>query len=136
MLECDEVWSFVHNKKQKIWIWLAFERQTGNIVGIAFGDRSADTCRQLWRSLPADYRKRAIIYTDAYKSYPPILPKQRHRPRKKGSGETNRIERFNTTLRQRCANLVRKSLSFSKNILLHEIRVRMLIGHLNQTISV
>ncbi len=126
----------MQNKKQKIWIWLAFERQTGNIVGIAFGDRSAETGRRLWRSLPADYRKRAIVYTDEYKSYPPILPKKRHRPRKKGSGETNRIERFNNTLRQRCANLVRKTLSFSKNVLLHETRIRMFIEYHNQTLSV
>ena len=26
------MWSFVQNKKQKIWIWLAFERQTGKAV--------------------------------------------------------------------------------------------------------
>ncbi|MBP8251802.1 MAG: hypothetical protein KAX40_05525 [Herpetosiphon sp.] len=126
----------MHHKGQKIWIWLAFERQTGKIVGIAFGNRSAEIGRALWVSLPADYRKRASIYTDAYKSYPCFLPKNRHRPRKKGSGETNRIERFNNTLRQRCANLVRKTLSFSKHVLLHEIRIRMFIEHHNQTVSV
>lgn len=136
ILEFDELWSFVHHKKQKIWIWLAYERQTKKIVGIAFGDRSAETGRALWQSLPADYRKRAIIYTDEYKSYPCFLPKKRHRPCKKGLGQTNHIERFNNTIRQRCANLVRKTLSFSKNVLLHEIRVRMVIEHLNQALSV
>jgi insertion element IS1 protein InsB len=43
---------------------MALERQTRKVVGLAFGDRSAETCRALWQSLPADYRKRAIIYTD------------------------------------------------------------------------
>ena len=32
----------------------------------------------------------------------------------KGRGETNHIERFNNTLRQRVSRLVRKTLSFSK----------------------
>ena len=135
ILEIDELWSFVHHKGQKVWIWRAFERQTGNIVGIAFGDRSVETGRALWQSLPADYRKRAVISTDEHKRYPCFLPKKRHRPSKKGSGKTNRIERFNNTLRQRCANLVWKTLSFSKNVLLHEIRIRMFIEHYNETIS-
>ena len=105
-------------------------------MGVAFGDRSEKTCRRLWESLPADYRKRAIIYTDQYGSYIPILPKKRHRSCKKGSGETNHIERYNNTLRQRCANLVRQALSFSKSFLLHEIRIRLFIEHYNQTLSV
>ena len=132
----DELWSFVGSKQQKVWIWLALERQTRKIVGIAFGDRTEDTCRAVWESLPADYRKRAIIYTDHWEAYRTVLPSKRHRPVDKGSGETNHIERFNNTLRQRCANLVRKTLSFSKNILFHEIRIRLFIEHYNQSLSV
>ena len=132
----DELWSYVGSKQRVIWIWMAFERQTRKIVGIAFGDRSDDTCSVLWNSLPPDYRKRAIIYTDHWRSYSCVLPSKRHRPVDKGTGETNHIERFNNTLRQRCANLVRKTLSFSKDHLLHQIRIRMFIDHYNQTVSV
>ena len=39
ILEIDEQWSFVDNKGQEIWIWIALERQTRRIVGLAFGDR-------------------------------------------------------------------------------------------------
>ena len=39
ILELDELWSFVGSKKQKVWIWLALERQTRRIVGLAFGGR-------------------------------------------------------------------------------------------------
>jgi hypothetical protein len=28
ILEIDELWSFVDNKGQEIWIWIALERQT------------------------------------------------------------------------------------------------------------
>jgi IS1 family transposase len=60
ILELDERWSFVASKDKQVWIWVALERQTRRIVGLAFGDRSSDTCRKLWESLPPEYRKRAI----------------------------------------------------------------------------
>jgi IS1 family transposase len=62
----DELWSYVDSKGNQVWVWIALERQTRKVVGLAFGDRSAETCRELWQSLPADYRKRAIIYTDEW----------------------------------------------------------------------
>ncbi|WP_255346659.1 IS1 family transposase, partial [Candidatus Protochlamydia sp. R18] len=39
-----------------------------------------------------------------------------HQPVSKQSGQTSYIERFNCTRRQRCARLVRKTLSFSKKL--------------------
>jgi IS1 family transposase len=45
-----------------------------------------------------------------------VIPSQRHRAVGKESGQTNHIERFNCTLRQRVSRLVRKTLSFSKHI--------------------
>lgn len=69
-------------------------------------------------------------------AYTTVLPSKRHRPVNKGSGETNHIERFNNTLRQRCSSLVRKTLSFSRNIWLHEKRIRLFIKHDNPSLSV
>jgi len=74
------------------------------------------TCPELWRSLPPDYRKHAVIYTDFRESYGNILPSERHRAVGKETGKTAHIERFNNTLRQRCPAMVRKTLSFSKFI--------------------
>ena len=51
-----------------------------------------------------------------WEAYAAILPSKRHRPVGKESGQTNHIERFNNTLRQRCSRLVRKTLSFSKKL--------------------
>ena len=127
ILELDELWSFVTRKSNVVWIWLALERQTRRIVGLAFGDRSAETCRRLWQSLGADYRKRAICYSDFWDAYASVLPSKRHRPVSKETGETAHIERFNNTLRQRCANLVRKTLSFSKDEHWHQVRIRLFI---------
>lgn len=135
LLELDELWSFVASKDNKIWIWVALERQTRRIVGLAFGDRSSETCRKLWQSLPSDYRKRAICYSDFYEAYTSILASKRHRAVGKETGETAHIERFNNTLRQRCANLVRKTLSFSKDEHWHEIRIRIFIDHYNRELE-
>ena len=135
LLELDELWSFVASKDNKIWIWVALERQTRRIVGLAFGDRSSQTCRKLWQSLPSDYRKRAICYSDFYEAYTSILPSKRHRAVGKETGETAHIERFNNTLRQRCANLVRKTLSFSKDEHWHEIRIHIFIDHYNRELE-
>lgn len=132
ILELDELWSFVGNKGNKQWIWLALERQTRRIVGFAIGDRSEATCRKLWASLPADYRKRAVCYTDFWQPYALVLPSKRHRPVGKQTGQTAHIERFNNTLRQRCANLVRETLSFSKHTHWHQLRIRLFIDHYNR----
>ncbi len=132
----DEVWSFVGRKQHEVWIWLALDRSTRRIVGLACGDRSAHTCQRLWESLPPDYRQRAVIYTDHWEAYAAVLPSKRHRAVDKGSGETNHIERFNNTLRQRCSALVRKTLSFSRHDWLHEKRIRLFVNEYNKRLSV
>ena len=90
----------------------------------------------MWQSLPPDYRKRALLYSDYWASYANVLPSKRLHQVGKDSGETAHIERFNNTLRQRCANLVRKTLSFSKDRTEHERRIRLFIDHSNATVSV
>ncbi len=136
IVEMDEVWSFVGNKRHELRIWLALDRATRKIVGVAFGDRSATSCRRLWESLPPVYRQRAVIYTDHWDAYQAVLPAKRHRAVNKGSGETNHIERFNNTLRQRCSALVRKTLSFSRNNWLHQKHIRLFIKQYNASLSV
>ena len=136
ILELDELWSYVGSKANKVWIWPALERQTRRIVGLAFGDRSEATCRAMWQSLPPDYRKRAVLYSDDWDSYATVLPSKRLRQVGKDSGETAPIERLNNTWRQRWANLVRKTLSFSKNLKEHERRIRLFIDHDNATLTV
>jgi IS1 family transposase len=42
------------------------------------------------------------------------MPAERHQAMTKQARKTNHIERFNNTLRQRVARLVRETLSFSK----------------------
>ena len=45
----------------------------------------------------------------------------------KESGETAHVERWNNTFRQRRARFVRKSLSFSKSDVYHEIALKLFL---------
>jgi insertion element IS1 protein InsB len=59
-IECDELWSFVGKKENKLWIWLAIDRDTREIVfeakvlkktfasKVAIGDRNYQTAKELW----------------------------------------------------------------------------------------
>jgi insertion element IS1 protein InsB len=115
-VQMDELWSFVDHKGNKQWVWLALDAESREMVGCYIGDRSKDSAQGLWDSLPAIYRQCAMIYTDDWDAYKSVLPSKRHRAVGKETGLTSYIERFNNTLRQRVSRLVRKTLSFSKNI--------------------
>jgi IS1 transposase len=56
-IQCDEMWSFVGNKGNKQWIWLALDVDTREVVGVHVGDRSEQGARALWASLPDVYRQ-------------------------------------------------------------------------------
>jgi IS1 family transposase len=134
-VECDEMWSFVGNKDQKQWIWLAIDRDTREIIGVAVGARDEATARQLWGSLPAVYRQCAVCYSDFWDAYACVLPSKRHRPVGKESGQTSHIERLNNTLRQRISRLVRKTLSFSKKVENHIGAIWYFVHHYNASLA-
>lgn len=48
-MECDELWSFVGTKAHQQWIWLAIDRNTREIVGVAVGKRDPATAQQSLR---------------------------------------------------------------------------------------
>lgn len=95
-------------------MWAALDADTRQVVAMVVGDRSEGTARRLWDALPAAYRDRALVCTDFWSSYRAAVPAERHAAAGKGAGLTNHVERFWCTLRQRCARVVRKTLSFSK----------------------
>ena len=134
VLEMDELWSYAGKKSDQVWIWPAPERQTRRTAGAAFGDRSSETCRNLWESLPADYRNRAVCCTDLRESRSSVLPPKRHRASGKGAGRLRTLN-VSAALRQRCPNPVRKTLSFSRGDDFHEIRIRSFIDHYNSGLS-
>jgi IS1 family transposase/transposase-like protein len=132
VLELDELWSFVLKKANKRWVWVALCRRTRQIVAYFIGDRSATSCLQLWRRIPLAY-KRCFSFSDYWDTYQQVFATDRHQSVGKDSGETNHIERWFNTLRQRLARFVRKTLSFSKLDCFHEAVFQLFVHHYNRT---
>ena len=115
-IEFDELWTYSGNKENDLWLWIAVERKTRLIVGAHLGKRDIEGAQGLWNSLSDDCREHGIFYTDHLSAYSAVFPAKQHKPVDKKSGKTSHIERLNLTFRQRVAALVRKSLSFSRNV--------------------
>ena len=113
------MWSFVGNKNNKQWIWLAIDVLTKEIVGVYIDQRDKDGDRGLGHSMPPVYRQCAVSYTDFWSAYGIVFPKKRHKAVGKDTGQTNYIEIFNNSMRQRISRLARKTLSFYKKLSNH-----------------
>lgn len=133
-LELDELWSFVLKKANKRWIWIALCRQTRQVVAFVIGDRSAETCRQLWEKIPSAFRT-GHCFSDFWEAYQLVLRPEQHTAVGKESGETAHVERWNNTLRQRLARFVRKTLSFSKSDVMHEICLFLFLHRYNDELA-
>jgi insertion element IS1 protein InsB len=131
MLELDELWSFVLKKGNQVWVWMALCRKTRQVVAYALGDRSKQTCRRLWESIPSAYR-RGYCFTDFRVVYAAVIPEEQHSAVGKETGETAHVERWNNTLRQRLARFVRMTLSFSKSVVMHEACLLLFLHRYNR----
>jgi len=112
-------------------VWTALDSRTRQVVGMVAGDRDKFTARCLWELLPPEYRQRTIVVTDLLLVYQAVVPEDGHATEGKEMGLTAHIERFLDTLRQRCARLVRRTLSFSRRMENHVGAFWYFIRHYN-----
>ena len=102
-------------------------------VGLLRGSRgvgrSEATFFKLWDAIPgAEVGKLAHGYaTDAYLVYE-VIPEERRTIR---VGQTNRVERFFGTARQRLGRLVRRTLSFWKSLVMLEVALTVFMHSYN-----
>ncbi|MGZ5601918.1 MAG: hypothetical protein ACXWFX_15120 [Methylobacter sp.] len=54
------------------WVWVALWRCTQQVVSWLAGDRSADSCRQLWAGIPEAYRA-ANTCSDFWPAYEGVV---------------------------------------------------------------
>jgi len=134
-LELDELWSFVLKKANKRWIWIALCRQTRQVVAFVIGDRSQHTCQKVWEKIPEAFRTGGHCFSDFWQAYQSVIPPAQHMAVRKESGETAHVERWNNTLRQRLARFVRKTLSFSKSDVMHEICLFLFLHRYNNELA-
>ena len=134
VLELDELWSFVAKRHQKRWLWVALCRRTRQIVAFVIGDRSARTCRNLWKRIPPAYRH-CHSFSDFWHAYQQVITTGKHRSVGKESGETAHVARWNNTSRQRIGRYVRKTLSFSKSDKFHHLVTKWYIYEYNLSLT-
>jgi insertion element IS1 protein InsB len=115
-IEVDELGSFIGGKRQVWWVWVALDSRTRQVVAMVVGDRDEYTARCLWEALPPEYRERTITAKDLLPVYQAVLPEDWHATGGKEMGLAAHVERFFCTLRQGCARLVRKTLSFPRKV--------------------
>ena len=129
--EIDEMLSFVGKKTNKQWIRIAIDIRSRQIIAFHVGDRSRQSAKALWQSIPERYRSHTTFYTDGWCAYEGVILEKQHRVVNKLLRITNHVERFNCTLRQRVSRLVRQFLPFSKKLASHIGAIKYFICHYN-----
>ena len=109
------------------------DAKTRQIIAFHVGDRSGESGKALWAKMPLVYREQATFHTDQYDVYTGVIQAEQQRAITTQARNTTHIERFNNTLRQRVARLVRETLSFSKKLANHIGAIKYFICHYNLT---
>ena len=121
--ELDELWSFVGKKENQRWLWLAIDHITHVVLAYTFGRRQDKVLRKLKELLePFNI---TMFYTDDWGSYERNINPENHTISKKN---TQAIERKNLTLRTRIKRLARKTICFSKSVVMHDIVIGLVIN--------
>ena len=116
------MWSFVQNKKNQRWLWLAIDHDTRDIIAYTFGKRK-DSVFLEFEILLKPFAIN-MHYTDNWGSYY-YLPEEKHTV---GKRNTQIIERKNLTLRTRIKRLARKTICFSKSVSMHDTVIGLVIN--------
>ena len=111
--EMDELCTFVGRKRNSIWVAYAIDRKTGIIADFRARNRTKKTLRGIIETL--ELAKAKKVYTDKLRNYPFIIPQEIHSVYNRC---TNHIERHNLTLRHQLRRLQRKTLCYSKSIVM------------------
>ncbi|MDO5654580.1 MAG: IS1 family transposase [Flavobacteriaceae bacterium] len=111
--EVDELCTYVGNKEKRIWVVSAMEKVSRNIVIFNIGRRTNQTLKKVTESLHFANSKR--IYTDRLQNYKSLIEKNIHKTVRFG---TNHLERFHLTLRTHLKRLNRRTICFSKSLIM------------------
>ena len=137
--EVDEMWSFVQSKTQQRWLWWAIDHTTGH--GLAYG--LADHKDKAFLELKALLEPFGIMqfYSDGWGAYERHVAPVFHTV---GKRNTQQIERKHLTLRTRIKRtpwaersaVARKTICFSKSIVMHDAVIGLFINRIAFGLSI
>jgi insertion element IS1 protein InsB len=119
------MWSFVQSKEHQRWLWHAIDHLTGTVLAYVLESHEDQAFLKLKALLePFGINQ---FYTDGWGAYARHLHPAEHTV---GKRNTQRIERKHLTMRTRIKRLVRKTICFSKSIMMHDIVIGLFINRL------
>jgi insertion element IS1 protein InsB len=118
--EVDELWTYIGRKDNEYWLAYALNKTTRKVIDFVIGKRTKGTLKILIDSLLTAKPKK--ISTDKLTIYRRLIPKNMHRCSPFG---TNHIERKNLSIRTHIKRLSRRTICFSRNILLLESCIKI-----------
>jgi len=118
--EVDELKTYIKKKANDYWVIYAIDRESKQVVDFKAGKRNKKNLKRVTDTLLlADCRQ---IFTDGLDIYRQIIPKALHKVKRYG---TNHIERKNLTIRTHLKRLNRKTIAFSKSLMILEACLRI-----------
>ena len=125
-LKVDEMWSFVSCKAFPRWLWWVEDAATGEVVAFVFGRRTHATFRRLLSLLKKAQIQVSGWITDAWWAYYDCLDQSL---RVENKAWLQSLERKHLTLRTRLKRLTRRTICFSKSVVLHDTLIGLFINH-------
>ncbi|QYJ68276.1 IS1 family transposase [Flavobacterium litorale] len=110
--EVDEICTYIKHKQNFIWLVYALEKESKRIVSFRVGKRTNKTLNYVLYALKLSEAKK--IFTDRLKNYKYLIDERLHSIKRFG---TNHIERKNLTLRTHLKRLNRRTICFSKSMI-------------------
>lgn len=118
--EVDELFTYLGNKKNRICIVYSINHATKEVIDIAIGKRNkTNLCKVISTLLLSKAKK---IVTDKLNLYTALIPHEFHSTKHRG---INRIERMNLNLRTHLKRLNRKTICYSKSLVVLMAIVRI-----------
>ena len=109
--EVDELCTYNRHKKNYIWLVYALEKNSKTVLSFNVGKRTNKTLSRVLETLKLSDAKK--IFTDRLKNYRYLIDEKLHSVKRFG---TNHIERKNLTLRTHLKRLNRRTICFSKSL--------------------
>lgn len=111
--QMDEMITYIGYKKNKYCVAYAIDSTDKEVADFVVGKRNKRNLKRVTNTLLLAQAKE--IYTDRLDLYKRLLPKTVHKVKHRG---TNHIERKNLTLRTHIKRLNRKTIAYSKSLLM------------------
>ncbi len=121
--QMDELRTYWGHKRNELWLMYGINQHTGNVIAFFVGRRTKENSKKVIDKLLALNPER--ICTDGLNIYPRLIPKHIHHI---FAYCTNKIERYNLTLRTHLKRLGRKTICYSKSVFMLECCMRLYWG--------